>query len=234
MIFKLCLKGAKIEEFTISNVKPDKQNNTKIQFFLMMSASILVFLINGLDNLFQSFIYTYGLCGPFRLPATTAGWLNTLYYRYSSSLFNFVSVTKMIFRYSCYFIGRLTSIPLAALFTPAKVILATSIGCLASTLILCLYGTSQTWALFLSTGLMGLCLCFHFGSAINWLNSKTEKSTNISFIYMGANLSSLCYPPLVSKLFYLDPNYVSYLAVASVVSLILCFCSMIVLAKKLK
>ena len=81
MIFKLCKKVEKIQDISVINPKPGKQNDTKIQFLLMISASILVFLINGLDNLFQSFIYTYGLCGPFRLSATTAGWLNTLYYR---------------------------------------------------------------------------------------------------------------------------------------------------------
>ena len=222
VITGLQLPEAKPEELELEETHEDHQNNNqknkfeaKIQLALMIMAAILIFLVNGLDNLFQSFIYTIALCGPLRLPASTAGWLNTLYY-------------------SSYFIGRMISIPLAAIFSPAKLIFITSIGCLVSTLILCFWGNTHAWALFLSMGLMGFCLCFHFGSAINWLNSKTEKSYNISFIYMGANLSSLCYPTLGSKLFHLDPSYVAYLSIISVVALVICFIGMNVLAKKLK
>ena len=67
------------------------------------------------------------------MTATTAGWLNTVYY-------------------ATYTIGRLASIPLSTMVSPSKIIIASSLGCLIATIILIFFGINNSLAFFLSVG----------------------------------------------------------------------------------
>ena len=64
---------------------------------------------------------------------TNAGWLNTIYY-------------------AAYTIGRLVSIPLSTIASPAIIIVNSCIGCLFATIILIFFGNYNSYALFASTG----------------------------------------------------------------------------------
>ena len=83
---------------------------------------------------------------------------------------------------------------------------------------------------------MGFCACFQFGSGITWLSSNIPNmsSRQVSFIFLGANLANCVFPPLASKLFTdIDPNWVFYLTMLSLILTIVCFFFMNLVAKKL-
>ena len=85
----------------------------------------------------------------------------------------------------------------------------------------------------LGTGIMGFGVCFYFGSAITWLTSNTPdlKSRPMSFIFMGSNIASFVAPPIASKMFDISPIYVFYLCMICVILTVLCFLSMIFIAR---
>ena len=72
------------------------------------------------------------------MTATTAGWLNTVYY-------------------ATYCIGRLISIPLSTKVSPSKIIIGSSLGCLLATVILVFFGINNYLAFFISVGKKNPC-----------------------------------------------------------------------------
>ena len=146
---------------------------------------------------------------------TGAGWLNTIYF-------------------ATYLAGRLVSIPLSTMVSPSTIIVGSSLGTLVATVILIFFGIYESIALFISTGLMGFSACFFFGSSITWLTSNIPtdmKSRPMSFMFMGANLATCVAPILASKMFDLNPIYVFYLCLVYVISTIICFLFMTLLAR---
>lgn len=184
------------------------------------TASLLVlgiwfyFLSCGIDSYFQSNTYTYGLCGPLSLSASTAGWLNTVYF-------------------GLYLAGRIISVPLSTVISPSGIIITSLIGCLSSAGILVSLGADDPVALFVATGLMGFSICFQFGSGITWLASNIPQMTSrqVSLIFFGSNVSNCVFPLLASKLFNdVGPAYVFYMTMICIVALICTFFAMIMAA----
>ena len=71
-----------IDEITKTSAdKQQAKNNSWLLDHLLLFCGILfVFFMSGIDILFQSHIYIFGLCGPLKLSAQHAGWLNTVYF----------------------------------------------------------------------------------------------------------------------------------------------------------
>ncbi len=181
---------------------------------ILCSVCFFIFLICGLETVFQSKIYTYGLCGPLGLTPASAGWLYTIYY-------------------ATYTLGRLCSIPLSTLVSPATIIFGAIFCCVIGSSVLIIFGNYNSLALFVATGIMGFGICFFFGSAITWLTSSTPhlKSRPMSFIFMGSNLASFVASPLASYMFALDPIYVFYLCLVYVFLTLFTFLGMVFAAK---
>ena len=68
------------------------------------------------------------------MTATNAGWLNTVYY-------------------ATYTVGRLLSIPLSTMISPAKIITCSCLGALTATIIMVFFGINNSLGLFISTGM---------------------------------------------------------------------------------
>ena len=74
-----------------------------------------------------------------------------------------------------------------------------------------------------------------FGSGISWITSNipsSMKNRPMSFIFMGANLATGVGPILASKMFDLNPIYVFYSCIVYVILVIICFLSMILVARR--
>ena len=91
---------------TKSADKQAKNNSSWLDRSLLFCGILFVFFMSGIDILFQSHIYIFGLCGPLKLSAQHAGWLNTVY---------FVS----------FLIGRIVGIPLSMIISNFKTFLLT-------------------------------------------------------------------------------------------------------------
>ena len=207
-----------IDEITKTSAdKQQAKNNSLLLDRLLLFCGILfVFFMSGIDILFQSHIYIFGLCGPLKLSAQHAGWLNTVY---------FVS----------FLIGRIVGIPLSMIISPTIIIYGASIGCLVSSIILIYIGMHNVVALFVCTGLIGFHVCFFVGSIINWLTLQIKNMTSkhVSIIILGGPIANSLIPPLASKLFYSKgPIFVLYTSILCVILLIFCFIVMNVIAER--
>ena len=222
----LALKGLKLPSYSTGLPEiSDEKTDENVQKFskwrcncLLAQICLFIFLVGSLDNTFQSRIYTFGLCGPLDLNPSSAGALNTIYF-------------------ANYLIGRLISIPLSTKVSPRSIILSCNLGCILAASMLIVFGNYSSWALFGATGLMGFSVCFFFGSAITWLTSylpPTMRSKPMSFIFLGSTLASSAAPLLASKMFDLGPIYVFYLCLLFALLILLCFISMIFVAKGVK
>ena len=201
---------------TKSADKQAKNNSSWLDRSLLFCGILFVFFMSGIDILFQSHIYIFGLCGPLKLSAQHAGWLNTVY---------FVS----------FLIGRIVGIPLSMIISPTFIIFGASIGCLVSSIILIYIGMHNIVALFVCTGLIGFHVCFFIGSIINWLTSQIKNMTSkhVSIIILGGPVANSLIPPLASKLFYSKgPIFVLYTSILCVILLIFCFIVMNVIAER--
>ena len=129
---------------------------------------------------------------------TNAGWLNTIYY-------------------AAYTIGRLVSVPLSTIVSPAKIIMSSCVACLLATVIMILFGNYNSYALFASTGnqfflpfyLSNLFIYKNLTHRATWIwclfpfwiwyfmdylkySIKYEKQANV-FHFYGCNYSYLCW-----------------------------------------
>lgn len=198
----------------INETKP-KESNPWVDRSLLFCGILFVFFLVGIDITFQSQIYIFGLCGPLKLSAQHAGWLNSVY---------FVSLL----------IGRIVAIPLSIIISPTVIILCASLGCLVFAIILVSLGAHDVIALFIATAFIGFHVCFFLGSIINWLTSQIKNMTSkhVSIIFLGGPLANSMIPPLASKLFYSKgPIFVFYTTILCDILLIVCFVIMNIIAK---
>ena len=204
------------EEIKIQDDQKEQNQSSSSKNTLIGLGVLFFFLFCGIDSYFQSQTYTYGLCGPLGMSAESAGWLNSIYFGH-------------------YLLGRIISIPLSTKISPPIMILITLLGCLASALILVIFGTHLQEALFIATGLMGSCICFLFPSGINWLTSNIPdmSSRQVSIIFLGSNLANCVFPPLASKLFNeIGPTSVFHMTIVALIITLICYSLMVITIRK--
>ena len=109
--------------------EPPKFSKWRINALLWLMC-LFISVVTTLDMTFQSKIFTFGLCGPLKMSLSRAGWLNTVF---------FVN----------YLVGRLVSIPLSTMVSPAKIILGSSLICFGASVLLVIFGNSSTIAMFI-------------------------------------------------------------------------------------
>ena len=116
----LAVKGLELPNYagstelptTVTSKDQELPNNKRYSKYrvnaLLWLMCLFIIFVTGLDMTIQSKVFTLGLCGPLKMPLTTAGWLNTVFFLN-------------------YLAGRLVSIPLSTMVSPAKIILGSYI-----------------------------------------------------------------------------------------------------------
>ena len=145
-------------------------------------------------------------------------------------------IVKCLFSlyFGCYLVGRLIGIPLSTVVSPDAILWSSLVGALSSSLFLTIFGHSDSYTLFLCTGLMGFCTCFFFPSGITWLTKNIPTLKQVSFVFIGSNAANCVFPFLASHLFNeFGSNAVFYLTCATEAASIVCFLIMILVSRRI-
>ena len=154
--------------------------------WLVLLGALFYFFSQGVDGFFQSQTYSFALCGPLKLEANMASYINFAFF-------------------SSYCLGRIILIPISQKVHPSVIIISALTLCCLSSAFLSLFGGMSLEALLAGNAVMGLSISFQFPSGLTWLASEMPggmKSIYTSFMFTGANFGWIVLTPLASTLFY--------------------------------
>ncbi|XP_002156593.2 major facilitator superfamily domain-containing protein 4A [Hydra vulgaris] len=161
----------------------------------------MVFISDGLQGSFGSYIYTYAIKSNIGISHDDAAYLNSLFWGALAA-------------------GRLLAIFVSMYVSPRIMLLVDIIGCLSSILLMFLF-RFQAISLWIGTATFGLCLSNIFPTSVSMAESYFRLTGTITcFFVVCSGMGEMTIPLLIGKLFdIIGPT--SFL----VISCILCFAS---------
>jgi len=201
------------DQFTLSSADPlddslsrserseiDPSIKTQVIFISFWIAS-MVFISDGLQGSFGSYIYTYAVKSNIGITTDDAAYLNSLFW-------------------GSLALGRLLAIFVSMYVSPKVMLLFDITGCLASIISMFIF-RFRPLSLWIGTATFGLCLSNIFPTSVSMAESYFRLTGTITcFFVVCSGLGEMAVPLLIGKLFdVIGP--ISFLAVST----ILCFAS---------
>ena len=103
----------------------------------------------AIERIFQSSVYTFGLCGPLELDPQGAA--------VSDNSYN-----------GGFMVGRVVGTAVAAFLKPRTMLAISLSSCLAASIILSIFGPISSTGLYLGSALVGFAVSWQYGSAFSW------------------------------------------------------------------
>jgi len=183
LVMPLFYEEAKEEE-----LKEEKRKEVKYPNLILLLALFFFSLSCGIESIFQSQSFTFGLCGPHKLTPQQAASLTT---------------TLCV----SFLAGRFSGIFLSTKFSPSVMVVATNLGCLISSVLL---ATTAGWvveSLYLGTAIMGFSISMQVASGFAWLADQVDMTGfRNSVVFLGGNSGWLTFPPLAGIIIFSGPG----------------------------
>eukprot|EP00111_Clytia_hemisphaerica_P018702 TCONS_00055262-protein len=176
--------------------------NIKTQvLFISFWIALMVFISDGLQGSFGSYIYTYAIKSGIGIDTDNAAFLNSLFW-------------------GTLALGRLFAIFVSIYVSPRVMLLADVAGCLISIILMFLF-RHHVISLWIGTAFFGLCLSNIFPTSVSMAESYFRLTGTITcFFVVCSGIGEMAIPLLIGKLFdVIGP--ISFLSVGC----ILCFTS---------
>ncbi len=150
---------------------------------VVIGTTIYYILSCGIERVFQSMAYTYGLCGPLALSPSDAVITDTSYN-------------------GGFMAGRLVSIFIAKITRPRNIIVTACTGCLIAAILLCIFGDMNKYGLYACSAMTGFFVSWEFGAGYSWLAQKMDITGRLAPVsYFGCGIGSSLSPPLTGFVF---------------------------------
>lgn len=194
--------GSTMDETASKSERSEIDPNIRTQvLFISFWIALMVFISDGLQGSFGSYIYTYAIKSGIGINTDNAAYLNSLFW-------------------GALALGRLFAIFVSIYVSPRVMLLADVAGCLASIILMFLF-RHQVTSLWIGTATFGLCLSNIFPTSVSMAESYFRLTGTITcFFVVCSGIGEMAIPLLIGKLFdVIGP--ISFLAI----SCILCFTS---------
>lgn len=194
--------GSTMDETASKSERSEIDPNIRTQvLFISFWIALMVFISDGLQGSFGSYIYTYSIKSGIGINTDNAAYLNSLFW-------------------GALALGRLFAIFVSIYVSPRIMLLADVAGCLASIILMFLFRHHVT-SLWIGTATFGLCLSNIFPTSVSMAESYFRLTGTITcFFVVCSGIGEMAIPLLIGKLFdVIGP--ISFLAI----SCILCFTS---------
>ncbi|XP_075243439.1 sodium-dependent glucose transporter 1A-like [Convolutriloba macropyga] len=180
--------------------QPDA-GNIKIQALFIVLIFAYYVTTCGIERIFQSMTYSFGLCGPLKLNPAAAVITDNAYNG------GFMS-------------GRILSIFIAKFIEPSRLVVISLSTCLLASIFLTIVSDFSAIGLYLGTFVVGFFLASEFGGCVNWTAKKIDITGKVSSAFFaGCGVGGALTPILCGYLFdsSLGPMSIMYLACFSCV-----------------
>lgn len=191
-----------LEDSVSRSERSDVDPSIKTQVYcISFWIAVMVFISDGLQGSFGSYIYTYAVKSNIGIPPDDAAYLNSLFW-------------------GALALGRLLAIFVSMYVSPRVMLLVDVVGCLASIVLMFVF-RFKVISLWIGTATFGLCLSNIFPTSVSMAESYFRLTGTITcFFVVCSGLGEMAIPLLIGKLFdVVGP--ISFLAI----SCILCFSS---------
>ncbi|XP_075244517.1 sodium-dependent glucose transporter 1A-like isoform X2 [Convolutriloba macropyga] len=180
---------------------PPEATNVKIQAIFIVLIFAYYVTTCGIERIFQSMTYSFGLCGPLKLSPSAAVITDNAYNG------GFMS-------------GRILSILIAKFIEPSRLVVISLSTCLLASIFLTIVSDFSAIGLYLGTFVVGFFLASEFGGCVNWTAKKIDITGKVSSAFFaGCGVGGAFTPILCGYLFdsSLGPMSIMYLACFSCV-----------------
>ena len=153
---------------------------------------ILIFLFYivscGIERIFQSTVFYYGLCGPLALEPKQAS--------VSDNSYN-----------GGFMIGRIVGTLIAGYVCPRNMLIISLTLCLSASIVLGLVATTSAIGLYAAAAMVGFAVSWQYGSAFSWTAQKIDVTGIIASLFAAAcGVGGMSSVPLVSYLTEKEPT----------------------------
>ena len=194
--------GSTMDETASKSERSEIDPNIRTQvLFISFWIALMVFMSDGLQGSFGSYIYTYAIKSGIGIDTDNAAYLNSLFW-------------------GALALGRLFAIFVSIYVSPRIMLLVDVAGCLVSIILMFLF-RHQVTSLWIGTATFGLCLSNIFPTSVSMAESYFRLTGTITcFFVVCSGIGEMAIPLLIGKLFdVIGP--ISFLTI----SCILCFTS---------
>ncbi|KAG1649736.1 Major facilitator superfamily domain-containing protein 4A [Nymphon striatum] len=161
----------------------------------------IVCCYDGLQALYADYIYSYAVEGASAIDNRDAAYLSACFWGF-------------------FALGRLISVPIATILTPACMLFINITGCTFALIFMQVGGNNET-VIYAGTCMFGLFLSSVFPTAVSWIEQYINANTIItSILVLGAATGEMCFPVIVGQTFETGgPTFFLIFALA------MCMCS---------
>ena len=143
-------------------------SNTIRSFYPLILLVFLFYCIScSIERIFQSTVFTFGLCGPLALSPQSAA--------ISDSSYN-----------GGFLAGRVIGTLLAGFVRPRNMLLVSLTLCLAASVVLAATASSSALGLYVGSGLVGFGVSWQYGSAFSWTAQKMDVTGILASLFASA------------------------------------------------
>ena len=190
------------------------------RLFKWLPLLILVFLFYclscGIERIFQSTVFTFGLCGPLQLPAKSAA--------LSDNSYN-----------GGFMVGRFLGTLIAAFVCPRNMLsLSVSVN-FAAAVVLTLFASSSAEGLYAGSAMIGFAVSWQYGSAFSWTAQKLDVTGIAASLFAAScGIGGMSFVPLAGFLNKTNPMAMIWIVLGFTIAHLLIWIAMWITARVLK